>query len=113
LTLPSKLELLDKEVHLFCPKQNDDDPVDYNAFGQDDITPDDIPDPEFSRLLKAAEERRDMAIRCLECFAYSGTEGAFYQNALRPRINHLLKTCNICIIQYYRGKKALLERLLK
>ena len=63
--------------------------------------------------LEEAVARRTLVLESLQIFAFDGKDAAQYQGWLEARLALQMRRCDICIREFYRGRKVLKERLNK
>ena len=64
-----------------------------------------------SHLFCEDSSRRDLAIDCLQLFAYDGPDALPWHDELASRTARCLQKCDKCIIQYYKAKRKWVEGL--
>ena len=108
--LRREFKKLPKELHLFCPRQNDDDTDRYDDPDVDIVEGEERKfDVKKHDLIQEAQERRSVFFDCLQLFAFDG--GDSYKQDMRERIDDALGKCDLCIRGYYLGKLDLRQKL--
>lgn len=106
------LRKLPPELHIFCPRQNDDDQDRYEEERQI-IT--ELEDRKFDvqrhDRIQEAKERRQAYLDCLQLFAYHETHQ--YKDLLHQIIDEALSKCDLCIREYHQGKQLYLRPKLR
>ncbi|KAL4805801.1 SEN1 N terminal-domain-containing protein [Aspergillus unguis] len=101
----AELQTLPSEVHILCPRQNDDDHGRY-----DDESEQHESGRIVAELLADAKDRREKFLSCMRILAYN-EEVEEIQKWIWHKIDDSLEKCDLCIKQYYMGKIWLLEQL--
>lgn len=105
-----ELKQLPPELHLLCPRQNDDDNGRYEAESpQIDESLKRDPD-ELAKIIDA-RARRKTFITSLQLLAYDGKESEQYQRYIWERLDEAMGKCDLCIREYYIAKLGLLQQL--
>lgn len=99
-----------KDLHLLCPRQNDDDQDRYEdsgvvADGQQEV------DSARSERVGEAKARRKKFISSLQLLAYDGPESEQHQRTIWDKLDNALGRCDICIREYYVAKMDFLTSL--
>jgi len=99
------------EAHWFCPKQNDDDPINYNDPDNDD---EDASSATKKQRIEESEQRQECAYRFAISLGLSVEEnaeaGGLVDEYLK-RLSQLLTTCDKCVRNYHMGRKDFLKYL--
>ena len=95
------LQQLQASIHWFCDRGNS--VLNHNTTGSDNRTPLEI---EASSLY-----RRRIILESLKLFAYDSPEIIPQKNALARGIDRHLEKCDLCIMEYYKLKRRLIEKL--
>ena len=98
-----ELRALPDEIHLFCPRRNDDDTARYDA--REEL------DESSAELMAEATVRKQKFLSCLRILAYSDEGVAELQEWVVRKLNESLEKCDVCIKGYYMGKIWLTEKL--
>ncbi|KAL4947524.1 SEN1 N terminal-domain-containing protein [Aspergillus filifer] len=101
----AKLQALPKELHVLCPRQNDDDHARY-----DDVSEQYESGKSVAELVAEARERREDFLSCMRILAYN-EEVEELKKWIWEKIDDTLEKCDICIKEYYIGKIWLMEQL--
>ncbi|KAL4912227.1 SEN1 N terminal-domain-containing protein [Aspergillus aurantiobrunneus] len=105
MNIIAELQALPPEVHILCPRQNDDDHARYD---------DDSEAVESGRsvaeLVAKAKDRREKFLSCMRILAYN-EEVEEQQKWIWQKIDDTLEKCDLCIKEYYVGKIRLMEQL--
>jgi senataxin len=114
LTLSSDREIkqLPPELHIFCPRQNDEDfdRYEYDTPGCDDGGKDPA-EQETLRKIKDAKDRRAKFMDAMGLIAYDGPETEPYKNYIWERLDEALSKCDLCIPAYYVAKLDMRDSL--
>lgn len=100
-----ELQTLPSELHILCPRQNDDDHSRY-----DDDNEVDESGRSVAQLVAEAKDRREKFLSCMRILAYN-EEVEEIQKWIWDKIDDTLEKCDLCIKQYYVGKIRLMEQL--
>ncbi|EGE06473.1 tRNA-splicing endonuclease [Trichophyton equinum CBS 127.97] len=109
-----ELKSLPEELHLLCPRKNDNDMEQYNRYTENENKPSEAgaqTNPEILERISEAAARREKFLSCIQLLAFSGEEVEAQQQWLWRRLKETLERCDICIKEYYRGKIWLIETL--
>ncbi|WEW56764.1 DEAD-box type RNA helicase [Emydomyces testavorans] len=112
-----EIKALPSELHLLCPRQNDDDISPYKEREADKEKckkKDDDACKRLARIREAKEEarqRREKFLSCMPLLAFNETELVEHQTWIWDRLQHSLESCELCIMEYYKGKSWLWETL--
>jgi len=68
---------------------------------------------EKQKRIDEADRRRELVLDCLLILAYDGEDVAQHQEYLKTRLDKELGKCDICIREYYKGRRDLMQRLNK
>lgn len=98
-----ELGSLPQGLHWFCPLFDDTGHV-GDAYASTDRTSEDSP-------ANNVERRRRLVNECLQIFAYDGEHVVPHQKNIIRHIDSQLARCDICITEYYRSKRQMIERL--
>ena len=98
----SELQHVDVGTHWFCDR-NDHVPQDVGQSEARERKPTDI---ELSIV-----KRQELIIDCLQLFAYDSPEIEPQKNFLARGIDRQLGKCDVCIVEYYKVKRRLMEKL--
>ena len=101
-----ELQRLDERLHWFCERQDAvplADPT--NGLEQEDRKP--------SKIEASVESRREQVVQCLQLFAYDSPELVSHKAILGRNIDRQLGKCDVCIVEYYKGKRSLIEKLIE
>ncbi|KAL4924739.1 putative tRNA-splicing endonuclease [Aspergillus undulatus] len=101
----AKLQALPKELHILCPRQNDDDHTRY-----DDVSETHESGRTVAELVAEAKERKEDFLSCMRILAYN-EEVEELQKWIWMKIDDTLEKCDLCIKEYYIGKIWLMEQL--
>ncbi|OJD27124.1 hypothetical protein ACJ73_01491 [Blastomyces percursus] len=109
-----ELKALPEQLHMLCPRQNDDDMGQYNdehIQSLDSANPDVKPNVENLNRISDAALRRRKFLSCMRLLAFSGDEVEIQQEWIWRQIEHDLEKCELCIKEYYKGKVWLMDML--
>ncbi|KMP02865.1 DNA-binding protein SMUBP-2 [Coccidioides immitis RMSCC 2394] len=112
-----ELKALSNELHLLCPRQNDDDRSQYKEKHVDREKckrNDEDACKRLAEIRKAREEariRREKFLSCMPLLAFHEAELIEHQTWIWNRLQQSLESCELCIIEYYKGKSWLWETL--
>ena len=102
LLFPSRsLQQLQASTHWFCDRGKG--VLNHNAPGLDNR--------KCSEIETSAIYRRSIILESLKLFAYDSPEIAPQKNALARGIDRNLEKCDVCIVEYYKLKRRLIEKL--
>ena len=104
MALSSELQHVDAGTHWFCDR-NDSAPQPLRRSEPHEHKPSDI---ELSTV-----KRQNLIIDCLQLFAYDSPEIEPQKNFLAKGIDHHLGKCDVCIVEYYKVKRKLMEKLIE
>lgn len=107
----SDLKSLPEDLHLLCPRENDDDQEQYNEDLIRNPQTDIKPDVAILSRLENASARREKFLSCMRLLAFSGYEIEPAQAWIWKKLADSLEKCELCIREYYRGKTWLAETL--
>ncbi|KPI36972.1 Helicase SEN1 [Cyphellophora attinorum] len=110
--IPPLLELqrLGPNIHLLCPRQDEDDQDRY----EEDIQGAELSETQDTarrKRIQDARQRREKFISCLQLLAYDGNESEKYQRMIWDTLDETLGKCDICIRNYYVEKLRFLSKL--
>ncbi|EDN06684.1 conserved hypothetical protein [Histoplasma mississippiense (nom. inval.)] len=109
-----ELKALPEQLHMLCPRQNDDDMGLYNdehIHSLDPTDPDVKPNVENLNRISEATSRRQKFLSSMRLLAFSGDEVEIQQEWIWRRLEHDLEKCDLCIKEYYKGKVWLMDML--
>ena len=95
------LQQLQTSIHWFCDRR--DGVLNHNPTG--------LGDPKPSEIETSAIYRRAIILESLKLFAYDSPEIVPQKNVLAEGIDRHLGKCDICIVEYYKLKRRLVEKL--
>ena len=95
------LQQLQANIHWFCDRE--DGILNHNTTGLNNRK---TSETEISSLY-----RRSIILESLKLFAYDSPEIAPQKNALARGIDRNLEKCDVCIVEYYKLKRRLIEKL--
>ncbi|KAL1970385.1 hypothetical protein VTN77DRAFT_5545 [Rasamsonia byssochlamydoides] len=101
-----ELQALPNDVHLLCPRQNDDD-----YFKYDDLTEIDESGKPVAKLVEEANARKEKFLSCMQILAFNQDGVAELQEWIWRKLDESLEKCDLCIKGYYTGKIWLVEKL--
>jgi senataxin len=109
--LSRDIKRLQPELHLFCPRQNDEDfdRYEYDTSGND--SGEVGHDPDMLQRIQDARERNRKFMDAMEILAFDGPEAEPYKNYIWDRLNDAMSKCDLCIPAYYIAKMQLSDRL--
>ena len=102
-------------AHWFCPKRQDDDPLNYDdpEVSEDEAEEEHITSVQKAELISESDKRLKTAYKLFELQIY---ELADMGNTLldarmehRSRSQDLLTTCDRCVRNYHMGRKSFLK----
>ncbi|KAL8741760.1 MAG: hypothetical protein Q9190_005673, partial [Brigantiaea leucoxantha] len=107
LTKLVELKSLPPELHWFCPRSDrfsqHTDNTTYKEHESVKVE---------SSITSNVEHRRGLVNECLQLFAYDdSTDLVPFQDYLVNQIDRQLGKCEICILEYYRSKRQMIEDL--
>lgn len=102
----SELSSLPPELHWFCP-ESDGVLAANGASTPNNQIPINRGDDSVSNL----ERRRRLVTECLGIFAYDGEDVKPFQRSLIQKIDAQLGRCYMCITEYYKIKRGMIDRL--
>jgi senataxin len=105
-----EIKQLDPRIHLFCPKQGDNDQDQYQHDQEAKIGQEYLHNDRLARI-EEAKSRRKKFISTLQLLAYDGEDTEQYQRYIWERLDEALGSCDVCIREYYIGKRELLAGL--
>ncbi|PGH26410.1 hypothetical protein AJ80_01908 [Polytolypa hystricis UAMH7299] len=115
MDLLGELRTLPEQLHLLCPRQNDDDMGLYNDEAVQSATAlsgeDTKPNVEILNRISEANARREKFLSCMRLLAFSGEEVETHQAWIWGRLEEMLEKCDLCIKEYYKGKSWLMGML--
>lgn len=97
------LKSLPLDLHWFCQTSHDDSPHTSADSG--------LRSDEQIRLINDVDHRRSTVIECLQLFGYDGDEAIPHQESLVEALDRQLGKCDACIIEYYKAKRRMVDRL--
>lgn len=100
-----ELQTLPSEVHILCPRQNDDDHARY-----DDENEQHESGKSVAELVSEAQDRREKFLSCMRILAYN-EEVEEIKKWIWHKIDDSLEKCDLCIKQYYMGRIWFMEQL--
>ncbi|OAP61354.1 hypothetical protein AYL99_03557 [Fonsecaea erecta] len=106
VTALQEIQRLPPGLHLFCPRQSDDD---FDRY--DDAPNPDPNDPVRFARIEETKERRKKFVSSLQLLAFDGPESEQYQRFMWEILEEALGKCDICIREYYIAKVDLLNAL--
>ncbi|KAI9368140.1 SEN1 N terminal-domain-containing protein [Aspergillus egyptiacus] len=101
-----ELQALPSEIHVFCPRQNDDDHARYDEENEQNESGKSI-----AELVAEANSRREKFLSCMRILAYNEEEVEELQKWIWRKLDDTLEKCDLCIKKYYTGKIWLMEQL--
>ncbi|CAD6502733.1 BgTH12-05323 [Blumeria graminis f. sp. triticale] len=107
----SPLQTLQKfppNVHWFCPKQNDDDYVDYSNL---DETEDEVTPEKKQELIRDSKDRHKVAYKCSLVLGLAPEQAGRMLEEYKQQLNHLLSRCDKCVYNWHFGRRAFLKEL--
>ncbi|KUJ23532.1 uncharacterized protein LY89DRAFT_680273 [Mollisia scopiformis] len=105
--LDGDLKSFDPQAHWFCPRRNDDDPVDYD-------NPDEEEDMSFEtkkELIADWKSRQAVAYKYSLILGLGAEISGRLLDAYTKRLNELLTSCDKCVHNWHLGRKAYLKEL--
>jgi senataxin len=104
------LKQLPRDLHLLCPRQNDDD---YGRYEEDVSQARDDVKVDEDTIIKIAQAktRRQKFVSSLQLLAFDGPESEQYQRYIWERLDEAMGKCDLCIREYYIAKLGLLAEL--
>ncbi|EEQ27713.1 conserved hypothetical protein [Microsporum canis CBS 113480] len=109
-----ELKSLPEELHLLCPRKNDDDMEQYSKYIDNENKNNELdvkPSVEVLERISEAAVRREKFLSCIQLLAFSGEEVEVHQQWIWRRLEGTLERCDICIKEYYKGKIWLIGTL--
>ncbi|OAX84141.1 hypothetical protein ACJ72_01486 [Emergomyces africanus] len=109
-----ELKSLPEQLHMLCPRQNENDMEQYNDENIQSLNPagpDVKPNVENLNRISDATLRRQKFLSCMRLLAFSGDEVEIQQEWIWRRLEQDLEKCDLCIKEYYRGKVWLMDML--
>ena len=101
----SDIKKLPPELHLFCPRQNDDDVDRYEDVEGEKA------DPVRLERIAETEQRRKRFVSALQLLAFDGQESERWQKFIWDLLAVNLGRCDICIREYYLSKLGFMQEL--
>ncbi|KGY14769.1 hypothetical protein PABG_12363 [Paracoccidioides brasiliensis Pb03] len=114
VSIVEELKTLADQLHMFCPRQNDNDMGQYNDdyIQSLNLTGLDVkPNVENLDRISEATVRRQKFLSSMRLLAYNSDEIQIHQQWIWSRLEHDLEKCELCVKEYYRGKGWLMENL--
>ncbi|KAJ5143468.1 uncharacterized protein N7515_002255 [Penicillium bovifimosum] len=102
----TKLQALPEDIHLLCPRQNDDDYGHYENLDQVDERGKPI-----KEIVAEATARRQSFLSSMRILAFNKDGVEDQQNWVLHKLDHALEKCDLCIRRYYTDKTWLVELL--
>lgn len=103
--LDRDIKQLPPELHLFCPRQNDED---FDRYEQEILVDGEecrsSSAKEVLQKIKDAKDRRAKFMDAMGLIAYDGPETEPFKNYIWKRLNEALSKCDLCIPAYYVAK---------
>ncbi|OAL22409.1 hypothetical protein AYO22_06966 [Fonsecaea multimorphosa] len=106
ITTLQEFKNLPPGLHIFCPRQSDDDTDRYD----DEPNPNPDDPVRLARIVET-KERRKKFVSSLQLLAYDGKESEQYQRFIWETLEEALGKCDICIREYYVAKVDFLAAL--
>lgn len=112
-----EIKALPNELHLLCPRRNDEDISPYKEKEVDRERckrKDEEACKRVAKIREAKEEakvRREKFLSCMPLLAFNEAELVEHQKWIWNRLQHSLESCELCIMEYYKGKSWLWETL--
>ncbi len=106
-----KLETFPLEVHWFCPKRYDGDPLNYN---EPDLQEWDVTSETKKQNIAEGRKRLEIAYRFSIVFGLSDediAEAEEWQERYRENLTKFLTKCDKCIRNYHLARKDLIKDL--
>ncbi|KHJ35821.1 putative helicase sen1 [Erysiphe necator] len=96
------------KVHWFCPKQHDEDYLDYTNLNEIDGST----DSERKReILKDLKKRHEVAYKCSLVLGLAPEQAGRMLEEYTQGLNRLLSSCDKCVYNWHLGRKAFLKDL--
>jgi senataxin len=106
----SELSSFPPEAHWFCPRTDDDDPVNYDT--PDEVDPDeDITLAQKKQRITDSKERYRVAYECILSLGLSDDEAGPLRSQYLEGLGRLLSQCDKCVRNYHIGRKRYLTDL--
>ena len=93
------MQQLPRDLHLLCPRQNDDD---YGRYEEDASQGSEDVKADADTIIKIAEAktRRQKFVSSLQLLAFDGPESEQYQRYIWERLDEAMGKCDLCIREY-------------
>ncbi|KAI1005560.1 putative ATP-dependent helicase [Podosphaera aphanis] len=106
--LDGALRSFPQDVHWFCPKQNDDDFVDYSNLeeAEESISPE-----IKAELIQASKKRHHVAYRCSLVLGLAPEQAGRMLEEYKHRLNILLSSCDKCVYNWHLGRREFIKEL--
>ncbi|KAJ5542691.1 Zinc finger CCHC-type [Penicillium sp. DV-2018c] len=102
----TELQALPEDIHLLCPRQNDDDYGHYENLEQVDER-----GRPFKEIVAEATARRQSFLSSMRILAFNKDGVEDQQNWVLHKLDHSLEKCDLCIRKYYTSKIWLVDLL--
>ncbi|RKF64463.1 putative ATP-dependent helicase C29A10.10c [Golovinomyces cichoracearum] len=102
------LKSFPSQVHWFCPKQNDDDFIDYTNLEE---TEEDVSIDDKKERLDAFEKRYQVAYKCSLVLGMAPEQAGRMLKEYTGRLNQLLSSCDKCVYNWHLGRRAFLKEM--
>ncbi|RKF61890.1 Helicase SEN1 [Erysiphe neolycopersici] len=106
--LDGALKKFPPNVHWFCPKQHDDDYLDYTNLNE---TEGDIDSAKKKEILKDSKKRHEVAYKCSLVLGLAPEQAGRMLEEYTQRLNQLLSSCDKCVYNWHLGRREFLKEL--
>lgn len=89
---------LPPDVHVFCPRENNDD---HDTYEEDEGDVNQAIDEGRRNQILRARDRRKNFVQCTQLLAFDGDDSVPYQTAIYRILETNLKRCDTCVRRYY------------
>lgn len=104
-----KLEEIPPELHLLCPKVNDEDVEDYEDLDE----PGDISAEEKKKRIEDAKARHEITYRLCFLMGLSEEQAGSWMETWAQRLEGFLTKCDRCIRNWHLGREPFLKLTLE
>lgn len=96
------------DAHWFCPKLNDDDPIDYD---NPDVAEVDVSSQTKHQAIQDFKRRQEVAYKVSLVLGLSPEVSGKMMEDYTRRLNALLTSCSKCVSNWHMGRKSYLKEL--
>ena len=109
VTYHQQLDQVPAETHLFCPKIDDDDPVNYE---EPDQAEDGVTSEEKKARLKALDARQQAASYLSLLLGMADENVGSWLDEWQERTEKFLKKCDACVRKWHQSRDSFIRLLL-